>query len=319
MPCTRARCFYFCILGAGVICCSACSFFGSAATLEQLSSAALPRHSLVSGVPVLAQSENQCGPAALAMLLQWGGDPVDPSELSPSMYAAIPQGTFTFDFVGAARRRGALVIPYQASPESLTAEIASGNPVVALINKGLSWVPAWHYVVVSGYDLDGDSVVFHAGEATAERLPFAIFWQLWSRSDFWMAVVLPPRRLSATASRQQHYDALLALERIELWEAAGRGYSAALQRWKDDRDLLFSRAHVLYRRGLLSEAESDLRLLLSKEPEYAPALNNLAQILAERGKKEEALKLAGSALSLGGEYRESYERTLREIQSASKP
>ena len=47
----------------------------------------------------------------------------------------------------------------------------------------------------------------------------------------------------------------------------------------------------------------------------ADAYNNLAQVLLEQGRKQEALEAAQKAVAIGGAMREVYESTLKEIQS----
>jgi tetratricopeptide (TPR) repeat protein len=50
-------------------------------------------------------------------------------------------------------------------------------------------------------------------------------------------------------------------------------------------------------------------------PMAADAYNNLAQVLLEQGRKQEALEAAQRAVAIGGPMREVYESTLKEIQS----
>ncbi|MGD8668032.1 MAG: tetratricopeptide repeat protein, partial [Desulfobacterales bacterium] len=52
-------------------------------------------------------------------------------------------------------------------------------------------------------------------------------------------------------------------------------------------------------------------------PYEGVAFNNLAQVLWEQGKKQEALKAARQAVKLGGPHAEQFRKTLDEIQSGS--
>ena len=49
-------------------------------------------------------------------------------------------------------------------------------------------------------------------------------------------------------------------------------------------------------------------------PEEGVAFNNLAQVLWEQGKKQEAIKAARQAVKLGGPFVEQYQKTLDGIQ-----
>jgi len=70
-----------------------------------------------------------------------------------------------------------------------------------------------------------------------------------------------------------------------------------------------------YALGELEYAETAFRKTTGLHPESGPAFNNLAQVLFELGKKQEALAAARKAVSLGGPLRSVYQKTLKEIQS----
>jgi tetratricopeptide (TPR) repeat protein len=73
-----------------------------------------------------------------------------------------------------------------------------------------------------------------------------------------------------------------------------------------------------YALGELKDAESAFRETVRLHPREGSALNNLAQILFEQGRSQEALKAAKKAVSLGGPLRAVYQKTLEEIE-AGKP
>jgi hypothetical protein len=65
-----------------------------------------PTRAMVEDVPFFAQDEFQCGPAALAMVLNWSGIAVQPSELSTEVYTPGLQGSLQSALIGSARRHG---------------------------------------------------------------------------------------------------------------------------------------------------------------------------------------------------------------------
>ncbi|MBF8269260.1 MAG: Tetratricopeptide TPR 2 repeat protein [Gammaproteobacteria bacterium] len=75
-------------------------------------------------------------------------------------------------------------------------------------------------------------------------------------------------------------------------------YDKALEN-RYDADLLYSRAMLAEKMDMLDLAEEDLRLILTKEPQHAQALNALGYTLADRTNRyQEAYELIQKALTL---------------------
>jgi Flp pilus assembly protein TadD len=66
--------------------------------------------------------------------------------------------------------------------------------------------------------------------------------------------------------------------------------------------------------GRLAAAEEVLREASRQFPDEGGVFNNLAQVLFERHKQQEALEAARRAVELGGPLVEAYRNTLAEIQ-----
>ena len=86
------------------------------------------------------------------------------------------------------------------------------------------------------------------------------------------------------------------MARVERW------LQAAIQKSdKPSADLLLCFADLMDLQGKYSDAEATYRRLLSREPDNATALNNLAWLLAARGAEgDEALKLVNRAIETSG-------------------
>src|SRR5690606_6736407 len=65
----------------------------------------------IENVPVYAQKEHYCGPAALAMALTWAGKPMTQDDVAPQVFTPDKQGAFRSDVLAAARRHGFLAVP----------------------------------------------------------------------------------------------------------------------------------------------------------------------------------------------------------------
>jgi len=289
-----------------------------------LTSARLPQvpgtadKAMVAGVPFFAQEELQCGPAALAMVLNWSGIGVQPADLSPEVYSPGLKGSLQSALLGAARRHGRVAYPITGS-EAMLAEISAGNPVIVLVNLGFFWYPKWHYAVVLGYDKELDEVILHSGLIANKHLDYRVFMNTWQRGEYWGLLVLPPERLPDTAEEAPWLAAVAGLERTGQWQAVAAGYTVALRRWPESFAAWIGLGNSRYGLHDLSGAAEAFRRANLLQPENGMAFNNLAQVLAEQGKRQEALTAAQRAVALGGPLLDTFRQTLEEINATSSP
>ncbi len=264
-------------------------------------------------VPFFAQDAYQCGAAALAIVLSWSGLPTDPEMLISEVYTPARKGSLQTALIGAARRHGRVAYPV-SGVESMLTEVAAGHPVIILQNLGLSWYPKWHYSVVVGYDLPKGIVILHSGETPFKHLSLRIFKNTWVRSGYWGLLVLKPNQLPATAQKKTYLEAVLGLEHTHQWHAAVKGYETVLRRWSGSLPALIGLGNSLYALGDLTGAENAFRKATYLNPSSGSAFNNLAQVLWEQKRQQEALEIARKAVALGGPLSEVYQKTLEEIQ-----
>lgn len=277
----------------------------------------LPPRVELAWVPFHPQDTHQCGPASLAMALAAAGRPVAPETLTPQVYVPARQGSLQVEMLAAARRQGMLAYPLAPSLADLLAELAAGQPVIVLQNRGLSALPLWHYAVAVGYDLEGEELILRSGLTRRETMPLSTFEHIWARGGHWAMVVLPPGRLPATARETPYVQAAAALERAGQTEAAREAYRAALERWPGNLGARMGLGNTAAALKEWKEAEAAFRRAAADHPgEWAP-LNNLALVLAEQKRWKEALATAQQAVTLAGARREAQE-TLEEIRKRMK-
>ncbi len=274
---------------------------------------AFPQPVELSEVPFFPQEAYQCGPAALASALNWTGVPATPEALAPQVYLPERKGSLQLELLAAARRHGR--IPYVLRPqlESLFAEVASGNPVLVLQNLGLSWIPKWHYAVVVGFDLPRNQIVLRSGLKQRHVIPIHVFERTWRRGNYWATVVMPPDRLPHTAEELPYLQSVVPLERLKRWREAAAAYNAALKRWPKSLPAQLGRGNSLYALGDLHGAEQAFRQAVRDHPDSVPALNNLAQTLADQGRWRQAERVALRAVELGGPLLDASRETLDQI------
>ena len=93
-----------------------------------------------------------------------------------------------------------------------------------------------------------------------------------------------------------------------------RVYESGLMLWPDQERMLIGLGNSAYAARDLASAEDAFRRAVLAHPDSSAARNNLAHVLAARGRLEEAAAMAREALALGGRHAETAARTLAEIE-----
>lgn len=239
-------------------------------------------------VPFYAQDAYQCGPAALAMVLNHRGKQATPEALKERVYIPERKGTLQVELVAAGRERDLLVYPLAGKLEDLVAEIDAGNPVLVMQNLAFDWMPQWHYAVVVGYDLAQREMIVHSGLNEARREPFEVFMRTWQRADRWALVMIPPDQLPATAEPLPYLRAASDLEQTGRLDSAAAAYQSAMQRWPDQAAARFGLGNVAWAQGRKQDAVDHFRVLVADFPELEAGWNNLAFTLEATGCKAAA-------------------------------
>ncbi|MDE2605891.1 MAG: PA2778 family cysteine peptidase [Burkholderiales bacterium] len=274
-----------------------------------------PARAELTAVPFLPQEDHQCGPAALATALQAVGLERTPAQLVDQVYLPQRQGSLQVELLGASRRAGAVPYVLRNDPDDLLREVAAGHPVVVLQDVGLPLLPQWHYAVVVGYDLAERTLVLRSGTVRRLVMPLAAFDRSWARSGRWAFVALPPDRLPATAREADYVAAAAAFERVQP-ALAPRAYETALRAWPDSLFARLALGNAAYRRHDLATARTHYEQATREHPESGDAWNNLAQVLADLGRRHEALRAAQRAVAIGGPHAATYADTLRGVEPA---
>lgn len=244
----------------------------------------------ITEVPFFPQERYQCGPAALAGVLNWSGVETTPDELSPYLYIPERQGTLQPELLAQSRRLGRIPFVIPAHPSALQAELAERHPVLVLQNNGLNWYPKWHYAVVVGVeaDEDGDRVVLRSGDMQHYLLAADTFMHTWRRSSYWGVVVLPPGELPASVDAGEALRAINDFSRVADFADVMQALEAAAGRWPQDLGIQFAMGNHLYAGGDVAGAERAYRDALAAHPGTLLLHNNLAWLLAEQGRIAEA-------------------------------
>jgi ABC-type bacteriocin/lantibiotic exporter with double-glycine peptidase domain len=146
---------------------------------------------LITTVPFIAQAEYQCGPASLAMVLQYYGAAVGQDEITRALYLPSIRGTLNLDLEFYARRRGFQARSFAGTLDRAREELRRGRPLIVFQDLGLPVSPVPHFAVLVGYDDRAQAVVLHSGTTPYRVLSYAEFERTWARRRAWTLVVTP--------------------------------------------------------------------------------------------------------------------------------
>jgi tetratricopeptide (TPR) repeat protein len=155
-------------------------------------------------------------------------------------------------------------------------------------------------------------MTLRSGVTAQLKMSLSVFERTWARGEYWAMVALPVSQLPATAEPETLVAAVAALERLNP-QAAQSVYSTALQRWPAQPLLLMGIGNASYALGDRTAAAAAYSAATRADPTSADAWNNLAQVLMEQGRRDEALQALRRALALGGPRLETYQQLERQL------
>lgn len=242
----------------------------------------------ITQVPFFPQDEYQCGPAALATLLAHSGVAITPEPLVRQVYLPSRRGSLQLEMLAAARRYNR--VSYVIAPRygDLLREVAAGSPVLVMQDVG-ALATQWHYAVVNGFDYPSGTVYLRSDTRPRVEMPFTAFERSWMKSGYWAMVTAPPDRIPVTATEEAWMTAVLAMARVAEPAAATQAYATALKRWPDNVAAAIGLANQHHTQGALPQAATVLREALRRHPQSVIVMNNLAQVLSDQGRHQEAL------------------------------
>lgn len=250
----------------------------------------LPPSVVIDQVPFYAQDDYQCGPASLAMMLNYRGLTTTPELLKDRVYIPQRRGSLQIELIAAARERDLLVYPVPRKLEAILAELEAGNPVLVMQNLTVSWLPRWHYAVAIGYDLQRREVILHSGLESGRRESFAGFMRAWSKADYWGRVMLPPDQIPATAEPLAFLSAASDLEQTGRLHSAELAYKTARQQWPDQPTAVFGLGNVTWAQNRREESLKFFRELVTEFPQFKAGWNNVGVALAAFGCERESMQ-----------------------------
>ena len=235
----------------------------------------------LAGVPAYAQDELQCGPAALASVLNASGVEATPETLKPDLFIPARGGSLQIELLTQTRKRERLPMVLAPQEEALVAALRDGHPPLVLLNLGVRSYPVWHYAVVVGYDPD-QGYLLNDGKAQPRAYGRRAFLRRWDWAGRWAMTAHEAGRIPAHASAERWIAAAAPFERSRpvLAEAA---YRAAAARWPDSALVQAALGAQRHTAGDDRQALQALRRAVELDPDNGAYANNLASLELARG------------------------------------
>ncbi|HEY5718038.1 MAG TPA: PA2778 family cysteine peptidase [Motiliproteus sp.] len=269
--------------------------------------------------PFFSQVTDQCGPAALASVLNFRGINITPQQLRDRIYLPGRAGTLQLELIAAARAEGLLAYPIAPTQEALVQELNADNPILVLQNLGLDWLPRWHYAVLIGYDPHHDEMILHSGDRAALRRPRSQFMRSWQSASGWGIVITAVNRPAATATPAGLLQASLELEQSGQRQSAGFLYQRLTQQHPHYHPAWAALANWQYRSGAFRAALASYQQALHLNPTDPALWNNQAYALAGLGCRTQAISSLQCGLTRQPDHPELLDSLEQLAQQASQP
>ncbi len=180
---SKGRAFLLLMILFGVI--TGCTTSTLQSVVAGITSGQDSKAHLIKGVPVLVQGDKLCGPAALAAVMNYYGNPVTQQQVASSVFTKKAQGTFTLDmllYVKAAK--GLLATHYSGDLNDIRRRVRDGNPLILFLKTGLRRFPKGHYVVVTGFSDTYKVVIMHDGGSKPVIMSYDTLLASWRKTAY---------------------------------------------------------------------------------------------------------------------------------------
>jgi predicted double-glycine peptidase len=145
----------------------------------------------IESVPFVKQTEDDCGPAALASVLSFRGKPADLEKITASIYLPQLRGTLPMDLERYAKDQGLTTASSAGTAAALKTIVKSNIPVICLLDLGFWFYRQPHFVTVIGFDDTNELFIMHDGAKPNKTMAYMDFEKKWSRAGKWMIVITP--------------------------------------------------------------------------------------------------------------------------------
>ncbi len=150
---------------------------------------------IISNVPFYEQEDFQCGPAALATVVNYWYGKKPGRELLPveriiaDIYSPTARGVLGLDLEIYAGKLGFQVRQYRGSIADIKAQVDRGVPLILLVDFGFLAYQVNHFMVSTGYTPEG--IIFNSGKKENELITDDELTGIWKKTGFWTLSIEP--------------------------------------------------------------------------------------------------------------------------------
>lgn len=150
-------------------------------------------------VPFVRQSKNACGPASIAMVMQYwseqrgaaSGPEADAGRIQEALYSRPAHGIYASGLERYLQQHGFRTFAFSAGWADLRQHLEKGRPLIVGLKPGGG--TALHYVVVAGISQEPRLVLVNdPAERKLLKRDWASFEREWSATGKWTLLALPP-------------------------------------------------------------------------------------------------------------------------------
>lgn len=248
--------------------------------------------SVIENVPMQKWDIKSCGAGSLSAVLQHHGNLKSMDQWQEEL-PKTRGGVMSIDMVLAARKEGFDSELVTGDAQLVEAEVRDGRPVILMLQviqypgKSLDF---FHYVVIDGFDPMRNLFRVQFGDGKARWAPMSRMEGAWKKTKY-ATILIRPRDPNAEALRTA-----VRLEDEGKYALAAHAYRDILA--KDPKSVIAwtNLGNAEMRAGRRPAAEEAFRKALELAPDSADTLNNLAWLLYEEKRMDEAEPLARKAV-----------------------
>ena len=250
-------------------------------------------------MPMLKWGVESCGAGSLATVLQHYGDPTSMQQWDDTL-PKTRGGVMTVDMLLAARHRGFDAQLVTGTPQMVADELRSGRPLILMLQVvdtiGHQF-DFFHYIVADGIDEQRGLIRTQWGDRQGRWVSLARLEKPWSGGGH-AAILIRPRDRDSDV--RDALRAAIALEDAGKFADAAAKYREILAAHPDSVVAWTDYGNAQQQLGDAKGAEEAFRKALAVDPNSRDALNNLAWLLYQQKRLDEAESLARRAVAQPG-------------------
>lgn len=147
---------------------------------------------IINKVPFYPQEDYQCGPSALAGVMNYYGINISPNEIASEIYSKSARGTLDLDLLFYTEKKGLKAEKYRGNINDLRDKIKTGHPLIVLVDYGYGPIQVNHFMVIVGYNESG--VFANSGREEKKFIPYKDFVRVWDKTGNWTLLIKGDRK-----------------------------------------------------------------------------------------------------------------------------